>query len=306
MNNEDEVGLVVYGSNARVLLPSTLLRHRRQIEQAIAALRPEGATNAEAGLREGYRLAERSFRKGWINRVVLCSDGVANVGQTGADDILHVIKEQAGDGIALTTVGFGMGNYNDVLMEKLADQGDGNYYYVDDITEARRVFVENLTGTLQTIAEQTKIQVEFETGAVRRYRLLGYENRDVADRDFRNDAIDAGEVGAGHEVTALFEVKLERGARRGDLATVRIRYEDPETGRVTEESRTLRVQDVKRSLDDADPSFRMDAAVAEFSEILRHSYWAKDGSLAEVAGMAREASRQLGSPEQLAEMCNLV
>jgi Ca-activated chloride channel family protein len=293
MNDQDEVGLVVYGTNARTVLPHMSLRNRREIERAIAGLHPEGATNAEAGLRAAYDLADRGYRRGWINRVILCSDGVANVGNTGADQILAEIKASTARGINLTTVGFGMGNYNDVLMEKLADQGDGNYYYVDDLDEARRVFVENLTGTLQVIARQAKIQVEFEPGTVRRYRLIGYENRDVADRDFRNDKIDAGEVGAGHEVTALFEVKLEPGARRGDLATVRIRYQDPESDRVTEEARTFSVQDVEPRLSAADPSFLMDAAAAELAEILRHSYWAKDGNLSQVAGLARDAARQL-------------
>ncbi len=250
-------------------------------------------------------MADRAFRRGAINRVILCSDGVANVGNTGAGTILAEIKAEARKGIELTAVGFGMGNYNDVLMEQLADQGDGNYYYVDDIREARRVFVENLTGTLQTIARQVKIQVEFDPGTVRRYRLLGYENRDVADKDFRNDKVDAGEVGAGHEVTALFEVKLEKNPRTRDLATVRIRYEDPETGKVTEEVRGLRLSEVERRLRDADPTFRMDAAAAEFAEILRHSYWAKDGDLAGVVGLAKEAGRELGGREDVEELVGL-
>jgi Ca-activated chloride channel family protein len=305
MRPEDTVGLVVYGSDARVILPHTSLRHRARIESAIAALVSEGSTNAEAGLREGYALADRAYREGWINRVILCSDGVANVGETGADGILSVIKREARRGIYLTAAGFGMGNYNDVLMEQLANQADGNYYYVDDLPEARRVFVENLTGTLQTIARQVKIQVEFDADKVRRYRLLGYENRDVADRDFRNDAVDAGEVGAGHEVTALFEMKLEKDARRGAFATVRIRYEDPETGVVTEEERTLRVEDVAARIETADPTFRMDAAVAEFAEILRRSYWAREGDLAPVVSLARSASRSLGHPEDVEEMVRL-
>jgi len=306
MRSDDEVALVVYGSNARVVLPPTGLGHRERILGAIAALVPEGATNAEAGLLEAYRLADRAYRPGAINRVILCSDGVANVGNTGAEDILARIKTEARRGIELTAVGFGMGNYNDVLMEKLADQGDGNYYYVDDLKEAHRVFVENLTGTLQTIAKDVKIQVEFNPKAVERYRLLGYENRDVADRDFRNDAVDAGEVGAGHEVTALFEVKTRDRTRRGDLATVRIRYADPETGRVTEEARTIRIRDIEKSWNDPDPTFRMDAAAAEFAEILRGSYWAKGGNLASAAGLARAAAREMGNPEDATEMVALI
>ena len=134
--------------------------------------------------------------------MILCSDGVANVGRTGAESILDEIADYAARGITLSAVGFGLGNYNDVLMEKLADQGDGNYAYVDTLAEAKRVFVENLTGTLQVIARDAKIQVDFSPEVVSRYRLLGYENRAVADEDFRNDDVDAGEVGAGHSVTA--------------------------------------------------------------------------------------------------------
>ena len=155
-------------------------------------------------------------REGAINRVILCSDGVANVGATGPESILARIGEEARRGIELTTVGFGMGNYNDVLMEQLADQGDGNYHYVDTLDEARRVFVENLTGTLQTVAKDAKVQVEFDPADGRRASAsLGYENRDVADRDFRNDTVDAGEIGAGHTVTALYEVRLREGASAG-------------------------------------------------------------------------------------------
>jgi len=306
MNNRDRVALVVYGTNARVVLPSTSLRNRQEIEDAIVRLRPEGSTNAEAGLREGYAVANESFDQRANNRIILCTDGVANVGLTDADDILDTIGRSARRGIALTGIGVGMGNYNDVLIEKLADKGDGNYYYVDDLPEAKRVFVENLTGTLQTIAKDTKIQVEFVPDAVRRYRLLGYENRDVADQDFRNNSVDAGEVGAGHEVTALFEMKMDRRVTRGPVATVRIRYKDVETGRVIEEARTLQAEDILGRLQNADPTFKMDAAVAEFAEILRHSYWAKDGNLESARELAQNASRSMDSPKDAKEVVSLM
>jgi Ca-activated chloride channel family protein len=305
LDRDDKVGIVTYGTTASVVLPTTSVRYRRDIEDAIVRLQPGGSTNAEDGLRQGYAMAARAFDRDAVNRVILCSDGVANTGATGADDILAVIEREAGRGIEMTAIGVGMGNFNDALLEQLADKGDGNYFYVDDPAEARRVFVENLTGTLQTIARDAKIQVEFDSDNVRRYRLLGYENRDVADRDFRNDAVDAGEVGAGHEVTALFEAKLERDAS-GDLATVRIRYQDAESGRVVEESRTIRVKDIVRRIEQADASFRMDAAAAEFAEILRHSYWAKDGDLGQVLGLARSAARSMGSPSDAEELAGLV
>ncbi|MBK7770752.1 MAG: von Willebrand factor type A domain-containing protein [bacterium] len=213
----DRVGIVVYGSRGEVLLPLTDVSQRSTILGVIDGLQPNGSTNAVEGLTLAYDLARRSYDAGIINRLVLCSDGVANTGTaTSAEGILALARRGSDDGITLSTVGFGMGNYNDVLMEKLADQGDGNYFYVDGPREAERVFRENLTGMLQTIATQAKVQVEFDPRRVSRWRLLGYENRDVADRDFRNDAVDAGEVGVGHQVTALYELKLVGEGRSGD------------------------------------------------------------------------------------------
>ena len=205
---DDTVSIVVYGSDARVVLYPTSGEDRATILNAIYSLRPEGSTNAEAGLRLGYQIAWQAFRENAINRVILCSDGVANVGQTGPDAILSEIRGYVETGITLTSVGFGMGNFNDVLMEQLADNGNGNYAYVDDIDEAQKLFVEDLTSTLQAIALDAKIQVDFNPEVVAYYRLIGYENRDVADQDFRNDAVDAGEIGAGHSATALYAVTL--------------------------------------------------------------------------------------------------
>jgi Ca-activated chloride channel family protein len=301
LRSGDRVGIVVYGSVGRILLEPVAMgggTGRRQILAAIDQLGPEGSTNAEEGLRLGYEMAQRGYRAKATNRIILCSDGVANVGLTGPESILADVRTKAARGIHLTTIGFGMGNYNDVLMEQLADRGDGNYYYVDDIDEAHRVFVENLTGTLQTIAKDAKVQVEFDSTRVLRYRLLGFENRDVADRDFRNDKVDAGEIGAGHEVTALYEVKLAPGASQGTLATVRLRYASPEqdkaaTPRVREIERHFDVAALSGRFEDAAPRFRLDAAVAEFAEILRGSYWAKESKLSDVLTVARSATRSL-------------
>jgi Ca-activated chloride channel family protein len=305
LHGNDRVGIVVYGTQGRVLLDPVALggrvasaAGRRRILEAIEQLRPEGSTNAEHGLRLGYEMARRGYRPKALNRVVLCSDGVANVGRTGPESILAQVRTEADRGVQLTTIGFGMGNYNDVLMEQLADRGDGNYYYMDDIDEARRVLVENLTGTLQTIARDAKVQVEFDSTRVLRYRLIGFENRDVADRDFRNDKIDAGEVGAGHEVTALYEMKLAPQITQGTLATVRLRYARPEqdgTGasQVREIVQRFDATALSGRFEDAAPRFRLDAAVAEFAEILRGSYWAKESRLSDVLSVAQTAARNL-------------
>jgi Ca-activated chloride channel family protein len=317
LRDDDRIGIVIYGTTGDVLLEPIGLGEsvavptgagrddlegnalgrtgRSSILQAIDQLHPGGSTNAEEGLQLGYAIARHAFRPGVINKIVLCSDGVANVGRTGPQSILEQVRTDADRGIHLTTIGFGMGNYNDVLMEQLADKGDGNYYYVDDLKEAQRVFVENLTGTLQTIAKDAKVQVAFDPARVLRYRLLGFENRDVADRDFRNDKVDAGEIGAGHEVTALYEVKLAPRIRTGSIATVRLRYARPEREGGTQPVREIAAQfgakELARRFDEASPRFRLDAAVAEFAEILRDSYWAKGSRLSDVLPVARNAAR---------------
>lgn len=307
LNADDEVAIVTYSNTADVVSPPTSLRNRWALEQLIQGLAPQGGTNAEAGLRLAYTLAERAYDPREENRVVLCSDGVANIGKTGPDSILEEIKKSAGRGIYMTAIGVGMGNYNDVLLEQIADRGDGNYYYVDTPKEAQRVLVDGMVGTMQTIARDAKIQVEFDPEVVASYRLLGYENRDVADVDFRNDAIDAGEVGAGHEVTALFEVHVDGEApRRGKLAVARIRFEDPDTGIVTEDYDTIRLQDVGRSFERMETSFRLDAAVAGFAEILRASYWTREDTFGEVIDIARDVAVDTRGREDVAELITLI
>ena len=300
----DKVGIVVYGSRGRLVLPHTGVNRHAEILAAIDSLYPDGSTNAEEGLRIGYDLAWRNAEVDHINRVILCSDGVANVGQTGPEEILKEIRSHVKRGITLSTVGFGMGNYNDILMEKLANAGNGNYAYVDTLSEARRIFVEDLTGTLQVIAKDAKIQVDFNPEVVSRFRLLGYENRYLENHQFRDDTVDAGEVGSGHCVTALYEVKLHEGAS-GKIATASICYADPDTQQVTEIGEDIFSTDLHESFETASAPFRLTAAVAEFAEILRESYWAKDGSLEEVRRVVKGVFPELDN-EQVVELIYLV
>ena len=300
----DKVGIVVYGSRGRLVLPHTDLTQRSEILAAINSLKPSGSTNAEEGLRIGYDLAWRNASVNHINRVILCSDGVANVGNTGPDEILKEIRTYVDKEITLSTVGFGMGNYNDVLMEQLANTGNGNYAYVDTLSEAKRIFVENLTGTLQLIAKDAKIQVDFNPEVVSRFRLLGYENRRLNHEEFRDDTVDAGEVGSGHQVTALYEVKLHPDAT-GKMATVSIRYADADNHQVHEVSRDISVSQLHESFDTVPATFRLAAAVAEFAEILRESYWAKEGSLDTVHQVVKDAFPEIDS-EQVIELMYLV
>ena len=304
LRSTDKVGIVVYGSRGRLVLPHTEIEQRSTILSAINALRPGGSTNAEEGLRIGYDLAWRSARVNHINRVILCSDGVANVGNTGPDEILKEIRTYVDKGITLSTVGFGMGNYNDVLMERLADTGNGSYAYIDTLAEAKRIFVENLTGTLQVIAKDAKIQVDFNPEVVSRFRLLGYENRRLTHEQFRDDTVDAGEVGSGHRVTALYEVKLHPDTT-GKMATVSIRYMDVDNHQVNEVSKDISLSQLHESFAAAPVTLRLAAAVAEFAEILRESYWAKDGSLDSVRQVVKDAFPEADS-EQVVELMYLL
>ena len=305
LNEGDQVGIAVYGSTGRRVLDHHGVEDRHKILDAINRLRPDGSTNAEEGIVIGYKMARKAFRRGAVNRVILCSDGVANVGRTGPESILKSIKEQAAAGITLSTVGFGMGNYNDVLMEQLADKGNGNYAYVDTLKEAKRVFVRNLTGTLQVVARDVKVQVDFDPGVVRSYRLLGYENRDVADEDFRNDQADGGEIGSGHSVTALYELKLWPD-KTGRLATVSVRYKQADADTVREVAKQVATSDVAASFDKAPHSLKLAACVAEFAEVLRESDWARGGGLDAVLALARNCQSDFDHREDLVELVKLI
>ncbi len=303
---DDRVGLVVYGSRGQVLLDPT--GDHEAMRAAIERLRPSGSTNAEEGLVLGYELADRHFEEGAINRVILCSDGVANVGRTGPESILARIAAYADRGIELTTVGFGMGNYNDALMERLADTGDGRYAYVDALPEARRIFAEELTGTLLTVARDARAQVDFNPETVARYRLLGYENRDIADERFRDPTVDAGEVGAGHTVTALYEVKLQPGVRRRSralLATLSLRWRPAAGGAEQEIQRSLAFRDLAPSWEAATPALRLASLAAEFAEILRGAYWARGGDMGEVLRRAQELAPAFAGDPRMADFVGL-
>jgi len=305
LRRSDSVGIVVYGSNARVLLDPTNGSDTREILNAIRRLEPEGATNAEDGIRLGYRLAMQAYKPGGINRVILCSDGVANVGNTEAEIILSEVKGYVEEGVTMATFGFGMDNYNDTLMEQLADNGDGFYAYIDDVDEAQRLFVDDLTSTLQTIAMDAKVQIDFNPEVVKRYRLVGFENRDIADDDFRDNTVDAGEIGAGHTVTALYEVKLYPDAY-GRVATVNMRWEDPNTREITEISKDFDASQIAFDFRETDPYFQRAVVVAEYAEILKGSYWAEDSSLSAVYREAERINEYLYRDDAMEEFMDLV
>lgn len=305
----DTIGIVEYGSRARTVLAPTPVGEEGEILRAIDALRPNGSTNAAEGLQMGYRMANEAFRPGGINRVILCSDGVANMGSTtSAGGILDLIERDAERGIQMVTAGFGMGNYNDVLMEQLANQGDGFYAYVDNLDEARRLFVEDLSGTLQTVAKDAKIQVEFDPQLVQSWRLIGFENRALADEDFLDDTVDAGEIGAGHTVTALYEIKPITEGVGGDLGVARLRWLDSDTNAPRETQQVISTSGLASEFTSTSPRFQLDVVVAQYAEVLRESVWAQQtgSDLDDVDAWGDHLIRLLPEDVDVAEFVGLV
>lgn len=305
----DRVSMVVYAGRSAVILPPTPGNQRAAIRSALEELEAAGSTNGSGALAMAYEQAASAFVPGGVNRVLLATDGDFNVGVTDQRELLDMIERQRKKGIALTTLGLGSGNYNDHLMEQLADHGNGNHAYIDQLSEARKVLVDELGATLQTVASDVKIQIEFNPAQVSEYRLIGYQNRALKREDFNNDAVDAGEIGAGHSVVALYEIRL-RGAPgqavdplryatkteaspvvSGDaldreLAYVKLRYKpvagqrghrDRQSASVLM-SQAISVDEIRTSLADTSSDFQFAAAVAAFGQKLRGGRYLHDYS----------------------------
>jgi len=288
---DDTIALVTYAGRVAEILAPTSVENSATIHRAIDSLNSGGSTAMSSGIDLAYQMAMRSFEEGAENRVVIMSDGDANVGRTSWDAMLSQIKGYADKGVTLSTIGFGMGNYRDTLMEQLANKGDGNNFYIDSKREADRVFSEKIGSSMITVARDVKIQVEFNEDAVRSYRLIGYENRNIADRDFRNDRVDAGEVGSGHSVTALYEVILADEGEE-DLATVRLRYEKPGAdGEARELSFPFKGSAMVDDISNADRGLRLAYASATFAEVLRQSPHAAEVELSDLAVMVKNSAK---------------
>jgi Ca-activated chloride channel family protein len=302
----DSISMVVYAGASGVVLPPTHGNRKADILAALQQLRAGGSTNGAAGIRLAYQLAQQNFIPNGVNRVILATDGDFNVGLASTEELIDLIQRKRKAGIALTTLGFGSGNYNDHLLEQLADEGNGNYAYIDRLSEAQKVLTEELSATLLTIAKDVKIQIEFNPAQVSEYRLIGYENRMLNEEDFANDKVDAGEIGAGHRVTALYEISLtdsngqrlpprryqsdtsgsERstGSFNNELAHLRIRYKLP-----NESVSKLIQSPVMDSGINArgGNSFNFAAAVAAFGQKLRGGKYLEDFSYDDIAQLAR-------------------
>jgi len=317
LGENDHVAIVVYAGAAGLVLPPTSGTEQPKILQAIENLRAGGSTNGGQGIQLAYQLAQQNFVKGGVNRVLLCTDGDFNVGTTSTGELVRMAEEQAKGGVYLSVLGFGFGNHNDALLEQIANKSNGNYAFIDSDQEAHKVLVQQMHGTLVTIAKDVKLQVEFNPAQVAAYRLIGYENRRLANRDFNDDTKDAGDIGAGHSVTALYEIvpagveneagkpevdplkyqgpgvrgqepeKLTDAARSGELLTLKLRYQPPAGGASTLLTYPLHDSDARFSAASADLQFA--AAVASFGMLLRNSQHKGNASYAAVFETAAAA-----------------
>ena len=292
LDDGDTVAIVAYAGSAGLVLEPTPMSRKADIMKALSNLQAGGSTAMGSGIELAYRLADQTYADGAVNRVIIASDGDANVGQTNQQALSKQIEAYANRGITLTTIGFGTGNYQDTMMEQLANQGDGNYFYIDSEKEARRIFVDKLCSTMEVIAKDVKIQVDWNPDRVKGYRLVGYENRDIADRDFRNDAVDAGEIGTGHQVTALYEVVLRGGSDTDDLATVRIRNKAPgPESPAVERTYVMPQRSLQSDFDESSADFRIAISAAGFAELLRQSPHIHEMTYTNFAYIARNAAR---------------
>jgi len=308
LNPKDKIAIVVYASSTGLVLPAAAGSEKKLIIETLDKLRAGGSTAGGAGIQLAYKIAKENYIKGGNNRVILATDGDFNVGISSTSELVRFIEEKRDEGIFLTVLGFGMGNYKDNRLQELADRGNGNHAYIDNILEAKKVLVNEITSTLFTIAKDAKIQVEFNPAKVKSYRLLGYENRELEDKDFEDDTKDAGEIGAGHTVTALYEVIEARNQeldedkyelkyqetnvkpeahKSKEVLTVRIRYKEPDGKKSNEISEVLVGDPIK--LKKSSDNFRFSAAVAEFAMILRDSEFKGDSNIESVLKLAENS-----------------
>jgi len=299
----DTVGIVAFTNTARDVLYPTAANNQYAINSALDSLRPENATNVQKGLEFGYQMAYKSFRADSNNRMFLLSDGVANEGGLTPEAILQSVGEYASKGIQLHSIGVGFGNYNDTLMEKLANKGNGQYVYINNAGDAEKLVAEKFA-SFQTIALDAKTQVEFNPDTVVSYRLLGYENRAVADSDFRNNNAGGGGIGAGRSAVALYAVQLRPGAQ-GRIATLQLRWQDPANRDWKELNGNVNTWDVKKSYEEAPAQFRLAATVAQFAEILRQSPYAREWPLWDIASRADGLRGELREDSDVAVFADL-
>jgi len=294
----DSVAIVAFGTEARLVLDHTPASAKDTILKAIASLQTYGSTQLEGGIRLGYEVAARNFKSAAVNRVLLLSDGVANLGAATPKEILDQVEAYRKQGIYCSVFGVGVGTYNDSMLQALADKGDGVYRFLDSLAEARRILVDELAATLHVIAKDVKIQVEFDPARVKTYRQIGYEKRHLEKEQFRDDTVDAGEVGSGQSATALYEVETT-GAADEPLGVVRMRWKDPESGLVTEVAQPIRGMDRFSSFESAPPRFRLAVGLAELADWLRGNPLSAGTDSADILKALRTVGLELSLDQQV-------
>ncbi|MBK8425739.1 MAG: von Willebrand factor type A domain-containing protein [Lewinellaceae bacterium] len=320
---QDRVALVVYAGAAGLVLPSTPGNQKEKIKAAIEALGAGGSTAGAAGIQLAYQTARTNFINSGNNRVVLCTDGDFNVGVSDDASLIQLIEKERESGIFLTVMGFGMGNYQDAKMQQLANKGNGNHAYIDQLAEAKKVLINEFGGTLFTIAKDVKIQIEFNPAKVAAYRLIGYENRMLAREDFDDDTKDAGELGAGHRVTALYEIipagqdipvasrngdlkyqktKLSAASKGNDLLTLKLRYKQPKAGASSELIQTVVLD---KPATDLSENLTLAAAAASFGMVLRNSTYKGNATYQSALLLAKQAAKNDPSGYRT-ELCRLI
>lgn len=323
LKSKDRVSVVVYAGAAGVIMEGVRGNKTEEISLALEKLEAGGSTAGGEGIELAYKLAADNFIENGNNRVILATDGDFNVGISTPAELEKFIESKRDKGIYLSVLGFGQGNIKDNIMETLADKGNGNYYYIDDILEARKVLVEQFGGTLNTIAKDVKIQVEFNPYYVKEYRLIGYENRELATEDFNDDKKDAGELGSGHMVTALYEIvpsgskesnlkvdslkytKPASGQNNTELANIKFRYKNPGKNDTVSKLISKPVYAVKKGLTQASPDLKLASAVSEFALLLRDSKYKGDAKLDDAIALVQEA-RVYDEQGYVAELVQLI
>ncbi len=306
LRQEDTVSIITYAGGVGNLLEPTNGLEKGKIIKALESMQASGSTNGEGGIKTAYEFAKSNLNKSGVNRIILCTDGDFNVGVSSFEELKKYVAKEKESGIYLTTIGFGQGNFNDVLMEQLADAGNGNYFFIDNINEAKKVLFNDLTSNMEVIAKDVKVQIEFNKEYVQYYRLIGYENRILNKEDFNNDKIDSGDIGSGHTVTALYEIvfinsknkpvddlrygeKIQMNENINEIAFIKLRYKNPNENESKLIDFPVYKNDVMKEIDNTSNNFRFALSVAGFGHILKNSKYSGNVTTESILKYAKES-----------------
>lgn len=321
LRQEDTVSIITYAGGVGNLLEPTNGLEKGKIIKALESMQASGSTNGEGGIKTAYEFAKNNLNKSGVNRIILCTDGDFNVGISSFEELKKYVAKEKESGVYLTTIGFGQGNFNDVLMEQLADAGNGNYFFIDNINEAKKVLFNDLTSNMEVIAKDVKVQIEFNKEYIQYYRLIGYENRILNKEDFNNDKIDSGDIGSGHTVTALYEIvfinsknkpvddlrygeKIEINENINEIAFVKLRYKNPTENESKLVDFPVYKNSIIKEIDNTSNNFRFALSVAGFGDILKNSKYSGNVTIESIVKFAKESkgSDEFGYKSEFIEL----